>query len=106
MTAPKATGHTANSKGELNWLLDDLVDRVASIRKALVLSGDGLPTGFSKDLTREDSEHLAAVASGFHSLAKGVGRHFEAGNVRQTVVGRVVAGRVGGAAGAGGCLAG
>ncbi|MGW3728596.1 roadblock/LC7 domain-containing protein, partial [Streptomyces sp. NPDC000851] len=47
---------------------------------------DGLATGVSKDLTREDGEHLAAVASGFHSLAKGVGRHFEAGNVRQTVV--------------------
>ena len=87
MTAPKATGHTATNKpGDLNWLLDELVDRVASIRKAVVLSGDGLPTGVSKDLTREDSEHLAAVASGFHSLAKGVGRHFEAGNVRQTVV--------------------
>src|SRR5919205_254615 len=85
MTDPKATGHTATNKGELNWLLDDLVDRVASIRKAVVLSGDGLPTGVSKDLTREDSEHLAAVASGFHSLAKGVGRHFEAGSVRQTV---------------------
>ncbi|HLL34842.1 roadblock/LC7 domain-containing protein [Streptomyces sp. NPDC052773] len=87
MTAPKATDHATTGKsGELNWLLDDLVDRVASIRKAVVLSGDGLPTGVSKDLTREDSEHLAAVASGFHSLAKGVGRHFEAGNVRQTVV--------------------
>jgi predicted regulator of Ras-like GTPase activity (Roadblock/LC7/MglB family) len=86
MTAPKATGHTTADGRELNWLLDDLVDRVASIRKALVLSGDGLATGASKDLTREDSEHLAAVASGFHSLAKGVGRHFEAGSVRQTVV--------------------
>ena len=87
MTAPKAEGPTATgTSGELNWLLDDLVERVASIRKALVLSGDGLPTGVSKELTREDSEHLAAVSSGFHSLAKGVGRHFEAGNVRQTVV--------------------
>ncbi|MEU2158201.1 roadblock/LC7 domain-containing protein [Streptomyces sp. NPDC019396] len=72
--------------GQLNWLLDELVDRVGSIRKALVLSGDGLATGSSKDLTREDGEHLAAVASGFHSLAKGVGRHFDAGAVRQTVV--------------------
>jgi predicted regulator of Ras-like GTPase activity (Roadblock/LC7/MglB family) len=71
---------------ELSWLLDDLVARVASIRKALVLSGDGLATGASDGLTREDSEHLAAVASGFHSLAKGVGRHFEAGRVRQTIV--------------------
>src|ERR1044072_3100355 len=89
MTAPKATGHIATpptAVGELNWLLDDLVRRVANIRKALVLSGDGLPTGVSQDLTREDSEHLAAVASGFHSLAKGVGRHFDAGSVRQTVV--------------------
>ncbi|MFD9906002.1 roadblock/LC7 domain-containing protein [Streptomyces sp. NPDC059063] len=88
MTAPKADARTTatGGSGELNWLLDDLVERVASIRKALVLSGDGLPTGVSKNLTREDSEHLAAVASGFHSLAKGVGRHFDAGKVRQTVV--------------------
>ena len=88
MTEPKATGHaaTTNLSGELNWLLDELVERVASIRKAVVLSGDGRPTGVSKDLSRENSEHLAAVASGFHSLAKGVGRHFEAGSVRQTIV--------------------
>jgi predicted regulator of Ras-like GTPase activity (Roadblock/LC7/MglB family) len=107
MTAPKATGPTATSKtsGELNWLLDDLVDRVASIRKAIVLSGDGLATGASKDLTREDSEHLAAVASGFHSLAKGVGRHFEAGGVRQTVVELEEAFLFVTAAGDGSCLA-
>ncbi|MDG4859843.1 roadblock/LC7 domain-containing protein [Streptomyces sp. T-3] len=87
MTAPHTTPGTAGrTTGELNWLLDDLVSRVASIRKAVVLSGDGLPTGLSQNLSREDSEHLAAVASGFHSLAKGVGRHFDAGRVRQTVV--------------------
>ena len=88
MTAPKAAGPNAAQKasGELNWLLDDLVERVASIRKALVLSSDGLPTGVSKELSREDSEHLAAVASGIHSLAKGVGRNFDAGGVRQTIV--------------------
>ncbi|MBD0740622.1 roadblock/LC7 domain-containing protein [Streptomyces sp. NPDC088197] len=80
MTAPSSPTR------ELSWLLDDLVSRVASIRKALVLSGDGLAIGASDGLTREDSEHLAAVASGFHSLAKGVGRHFEAGRVRQTMV--------------------
>ena len=80
MTAPSSPA------GELNWLLDDLVARVSSIRKALVLSSDGLATGSSKDLSREDSEHLAAVASGFHSLAKGIGCHFDAGQVRQTMV--------------------
>lgn len=87
MTAPRAARDThSTGAGELNWLLDELVQRVGSIRKALVLSGDGLPRGTSKDLPREDGEHLAAVASGFHSLARGVGRHFGAGGVRQTVV--------------------
>ncbi|MDT3396729.1 roadblock/LC7 domain-containing protein [Streptomyces sp. B1866] len=88
MTTPYAASGriSAQAAGELNWLLDDLVGRVGSIRKALVLSGDGLPTGGSRDLTREDAEHLAAVASGFHSLARGVGRHFDVGRVRQTVV--------------------
>ncbi|MCK1820191.1 roadblock/LC7 domain-containing protein [Streptomyces sp. XM83C] len=105
MIAPKATGHTTESKKELNWLLDDLVERVASISRAVVLSSDGLPTGVSKGLTREDSEHLAAVASGFHSLAKGVGRHFEAGGVRQTVVELDEAFLFVTAAGDGSCLA-
>ena len=88
MTAPNAAAHDldarapANSTGSsTNWSSGS-----RSIRKALVLSSDGLATGTSQDLTREDSEHLAAVASGFHSLAKGVGRHFDAGRVRQTVV--------------------
>ncbi|MET7764607.1 roadblock/LC7 domain-containing protein [Streptomyces sp. NPDC005393] len=87
MTASNAARDaSAEASGELNWLLDELVGRVGSIRKALVLSGDGLLTGGSRDLSREDGEHLAAVASGFHSLAKGVGRHFDVGRVRQTIV--------------------
>ncbi|MEU2249022.1 roadblock/LC7 domain-containing protein [Streptomyces sp. NPDC019224] len=107
MTAPNtaAPDSARQESGELNWLLDELVERVASIRKALVLSSDGLPTGASKDLTREDGEHLAAVASGFHSLAKGVGRHFEAGRVRQTVVELDEAFLFVTAAGDGSCLA-
>ncbi|MEW2048527.1 roadblock/LC7 domain-containing protein [Streptomyces sp. NBC_00377] len=105
MTAPKTTGHSTTDDRELNWLLDELVDRVAGIRKAVVLSGDGLATGVSKDLTREDGEHLAAVASGFHSLAKGVGRHFDAGSVRQTVVELDEAFLFVTAAGDGSCLA-
>ncbi|AZQ70636.1 MULTISPECIES: roadblock/LC7 domain-containing protein [Streptomyces] len=85
---PSATGEArpGAGSGELNWLLDDLVERVGSVGKALVLSSDGLAKGSSKGLSQEDGEHLAAVASGFHSLAKGVGRHFSAGEVRQTMV--------------------
>lgn len=79
-----ATGH--HRFGDLDWLLDDLVVRVGEVRHAVVLSGDGLPVGASAGLSREDAEHLAAVASGFHSLAKGAGRHFRAGGVRRTMV--------------------
>jgi len=99
MTAPSSPTR------ELSWLLDDLVARVSSIRKALVLSGDGLAIGASEGLTREDSEHLAAVASGFHSLAKGVGRHFGVGGVRQTMVELDEAFLFVTAAGDGSCLA-
>ncbi|MFC8420036.1 roadblock/LC7 domain-containing protein [Streptomyces sp. NPDC057236] len=77
---------TGRRSGELDWLLDDMVLRVGDVRHAVVLSNDGLAVGASGGLGREDAEHLAAVASGFHSLAKGAGRHFGAGGVRQTMV--------------------
>jgi predicted regulator of Ras-like GTPase activity (Roadblock/LC7/MglB family) len=70
----------------LAWLMDELTERVPHVRHALVLSNDGLVTGASSSLDRPTAEHLAAVSSGFHSLAKGAGRHFEAGGVRQTMV--------------------
>ncbi|WP_267241815.1 roadblock/LC7 domain-containing protein [Streptomyces sp. PR69] len=80
-TAPARPG-----AGDLDWLLDDLGMRVTEVRHAIVLSNDGLPVGASSALTREDAEHMAAVASGLHSLAKGAGRHFGTGGVRQTMV--------------------
>ncbi|MBR8744592.1 roadblock/LC7 domain-containing protein [Nocardiopsis sp. MG754419] len=77
-----------NSKAaeNLDWLLDDLVDRVVGAGHAIVLSADGLLLGRSRDLGPEDAEHLAALASAFQSLARGTGRHFGGGDVRQTVV--------------------
>ncbi|HET6856671.1 MAG TPA: roadblock/LC7 domain-containing protein [Streptomyces sp.] len=77
---------TAHPRGEFDWLLDDLVAGVGEIRHAVLLSNDGLAVGVSSALNREDAEHLAAVASGFHSLAKGAGRQFQVGGVRQTLV--------------------
>ncbi|MFE3326962.1 roadblock/LC7 domain-containing protein [Streptomyces sp. NPDC059176] len=91
--------------GELDWLLDELVLRVGEVRHAVVLSGDGLAVGASGGLTREDAEHLAAVASGFHSLAKGAGRHFRTGGVRQTMVEMDEGFLFVAAAGEGSCLA-
>jgi predicted regulator of Ras-like GTPase activity (Roadblock/LC7/MglB family) len=71
---------------DLAWLLDDLADRVADFRQAVILSRDGLPIAASKDLMREDAEHLSAVAAAVQSLAAGTGEHFSAGGVRQTII--------------------
>jgi predicted regulator of Ras-like GTPase activity (Roadblock/LC7/MglB family) len=71
---------------DLAWLLDDLADRVADFRQAVILSRDGLPIAASKDLLREDAEHLSAVAAAVQSLAAGTGEHFSAGGVRQTII--------------------
>ncbi|MBM0239843.1 roadblock/LC7 domain-containing protein [Micromonospora sp. ATA32] len=90
---------------DLDWLLDDLVDRVPAARQAVVLSADGLLLGASADLDRSDAEHLCAMASGFSSLARGASRHLAAGPVRQTVVEMESAYLLVTAAGQGTCLA-
>ncbi|HEY7263964.1 MAG TPA: roadblock/LC7 domain-containing protein [Trebonia sp.] len=71
---------------QLDWLLDDLVLRVDHIQQAVFLSQDGLALGASRGLDRGDAEHLAAMAAGFQSLARGAGRHFGGGEVRQTII--------------------
>ena len=52
----------ADARG-LAWLLDDLASRVEDFRRAVLLSRDGLLIASSGDLTREDAEHLSAVAA-------------------------------------------
>jgi predicted regulator of Ras-like GTPase activity (Roadblock/LC7/MglB family) len=52
----------------------------------MILSGDGIPMGVSKNMASADAEHLAALAAGFHSLARSVSTGFGGGNIRQTVV--------------------
>ncbi|NBE80424.1 roadblock/LC7 domain-containing protein [Micromonospora rubida] len=97
--------HTTKPNVDLDWLLDDLVDRVPAARQAVVLSADGLLLGASADSDRSDAEHLCALASGFSSLAKGASRHLDAGGVRQTVVEMESAYLFVTAAGQGACLA-
>lgn len=97
--------HTTRQTANLTWLLDDLVERVPSAQQAVVLSADGLMMGASATLSREDAEHLSAMAAGFQSLAKGASRQFRAGPVRQTVVEMESAFLFVTAAGAGACLA-
>ncbi|MFK3978976.1 roadblock/LC7 domain-containing protein [Micromonospora sp. NPDC050397] len=74
------------SSADLTWLLDDLVGRVKEAEHAIVLSVDGLLVASSKGLGRDDGEHLAAMASGIQSLARGAGRRFGGGTVQQTII--------------------
>jgi predicted regulator of Ras-like GTPase activity (Roadblock/LC7/MglB family) len=96
---------TPGRMGQLDWLLDDLVRRVGPIGKAVILSADGIALGASSTLEREDAEHLAALAAGFQSLARGAGRHFGGGSVRQTIIEMESGFLLVSAAGSGTCLA-
>jgi predicted regulator of Ras-like GTPase activity (Roadblock/LC7/MglB family) len=94
-----------DTTGQLSWLLDNLVNQVEHVQQALILSRDGLVVAASRGLTSEDSEHLSALAAGIQSLARGTGRHFRAGDVRQTIIEMESAFLFVMAAGQGTCLA-
>jgi predicted regulator of Ras-like GTPase activity (Roadblock/LC7/MglB family) len=100
----KGSPVTQTSDG-LGWLLDDLVERVPSASRAVVLSVDGLLMGSSRGMNQDDAEHMSAIAAGFQSLARGTSRHFSAGTVRQTIVEMESAFLFVSAAGQGACLA-
>jgi predicted regulator of Ras-like GTPase activity (Roadblock/LC7/MglB family) len=89
----------------MNWVLNDLVRRVEGITQAVVLSRDGLTLGASDGLSREDAEHLAALAAGVQSLARGAGRRFRGGEPRHTIIQMDTALLFVMAAGQGSCLA-
>ena len=74
---------TASPERDLGWLLDDLAARVDQFRQAVILSRDGLVIAASRDLSREDAEHMAALAAG---LQRGAGEHYGVGAVRQCVI--------------------
>ena len=94
-----------DTTGQLSWLLDNLVNQVQHVQRALILSRDGLVVAASRGLTPEDSEHLSALAAGLQSLARGTGRHVHAGEVRQTIIEKEHAFLFVIAAGKGTCLA-
>jgi predicted regulator of Ras-like GTPase activity (Roadblock/LC7/MglB family) len=80
MTQTKSNGE------QLHWLLDNLVSRVANVRQALVLSRDGLVVAKSSNMSREEGDHLSALAAGVQSLARGAGQQVGGGEVRQTII--------------------
>ena len=81
MTRPITATHS-----QLDQLLTGLVDRVAEVNHAVVLSDDGLVVSRSTAFLRDDAERLAATASGLVSLSKGVSMDFRGGPVRQALI--------------------
>jgi uncharacterized protein len=72
--------------GNLDFLLNDLERRISDVHWAVALSADGLQLARSSSLSREGGDQIAAVASGFRSLALGASRYMDSGDVRQTIV--------------------
>ncbi|WP_250286491.1 MULTISPECIES: roadblock/LC7 domain-containing protein [unclassified Frankia] len=70
----------------LNWLINNFVERVPGVAHTVVVSADGLLLAVSDGFPRDRADQLAAVASGLVSLTQGAARVFDAGNVTQTVV--------------------
>jgi predicted regulator of Ras-like GTPase activity (Roadblock/LC7/MglB family) len=89
---------------DLSWLLDDFAGRVG-FRQAVILSRDGLVVAASGKQSREDTEHLSALAAGLQSLARGAGEYYGVGEVRQCIIELEQALLFVTAAGQGSCLA-
>lgn len=96
---------TTKAIAELAWLVDDLVARIPDAVVAVLLSADGLPMACSRGHDRDDAEHMSAVAASLFGLARGAGRRFGKGKVRQAVVEMETGFLFVTAAGNGACLA-
>ncbi|MGW0927324.1 roadblock/LC7 domain-containing protein [Streptomyces sp. NPDC002644] len=81
-----ATDTQTDRAADLDWLLTGLVRRVPHARSAVLLSCDGL-VRCAHGLDAEGADHMAALASGLHSLGRSAGVTFDGGgDVRQVVV--------------------
>jgi predicted regulator of Ras-like GTPase activity (Roadblock/LC7/MglB family) len=94
-----------NARQDLTWLLDEMCSRAGGVDGVVVLSSDGLLIAASSGIADADAEHMSAVASAFHSLARSASSHFRGGTVQQTVVEMDKSVLLVTAAGPGACLA-
>lgn len=70
----------------VNWLVENFVDRVPGVTESVVVSADGLPMAVSQGLDRDGADRFAAVASGLIGLAYGAAGRFGGGVVTQIVI--------------------
>ena len=70
---------------DLNWLLQNFVERTPEVSHALAISTDGLVLAHNNGLPRDRADQLAATGSGLVALLSGAARFFEAGSMISNV---------------------
>lgn len=70
----------------VNWLVNNFVDRVPGVNDAVVVSSDGLPIAASSGLDRDSVDRFAAVSSGLIGLAYGASSRFGGGAVSEVII--------------------
>jgi predicted regulator of Ras-like GTPase activity (Roadblock/LC7/MglB family) len=72
---------------DLDWLLENLLERTPGTRHALVLSKDGLKLCNTPGLDLDQADQLAAIASGIQSLSHAASIEFGdgTGDLRQSM---------------------
>ena len=70
---------------DLTWVLDEFARETPDVHTVIAVSIDGVSTFANTGVPAADNERLAAITSGFHSLALGIGAQFDGGVVRQVV---------------------
>jgi predicted regulator of Ras-like GTPase activity (Roadblock/LC7/MglB family) len=66
---------------DLDFLLNDFIDRVPEVTHAVAVSADGLLIARSRALPTDEADRVAAVGSGLVSLLRSAASHFQAGAV-------------------------
>jgi predicted regulator of Ras-like GTPase activity (Roadblock/LC7/MglB family) len=80
------TSLTHHDKPDLAWLLDAFITDTPGAEAGIVVSADGLLMVMSRGLDRTRGDQLAAVVAGLASLTRGAARHWDMGQVRQTII--------------------
>ncbi|NNF53563.1 MAG: roadblock/LC7 domain-containing protein [Acidimicrobiales bacterium] len=76
----------SNQANNVNWLVNNFVDRVPGVTEAVVVSSDGLPIAASTGIDRDGVDRFAAVSSGLIGLAYGAAGRFGGGAVTEVIV--------------------
>jgi uncharacterized protein len=70
----------------INWLINNFVERVPGVQEAVVVSSDGLPMATSSGMDPASADRFAAVSSGLIGLAYGAAGRFGGGAVNEVIV--------------------